>query len=670
MNDWKWIVPGHSPEADAALSREAGIGMLAARILRARGVTSAGEAELFLHPERTPLTDPLGMPGMAAAAERLRRAAERREQVGVIGDYDADGVTATYIVSDYLRRKDVPCLTHIPDRATEGYGASVMAVEQFAREGVSLIVTVDTGITAFDAAVRAAELGVDLVITDHHACKERLPDALAVVDPWREDCPEVYRPLAGVGVAFKLICAAEGGSQEELLARYADVCALGTVADVMKLRGENRRIVAEGLQKLSRDPNPGLQALLRASGDSGDRVDTQTVSFRLAPRINAAGRMTRADVALGLLSAVGGEAEEVAEELCRQNVRRQEVEQKIRAEAEAILTKRGFSPAKDGAIFLKDETWNTGVLGIVCARLAEQYGCPAVLATRDGDLLKASARSVRGFHLYHALEALSEYLVQFGGHELAAGLTVEPDKADAFGAALGKFALEHRDPEGTRVRCADAEATARELTETEVRGLEALAPFGEGNPEPVFYLRGLHLDGVTALKDGRHTRLHLSDGKTKLTCIAFGRSPESLPAAAGDRVEILTTVGINTFRGNSSVNLYLQDIRPDDETFRAAARAVRGEMLTPEERKALLPTREECARVWRTLAARKGSVRPTEFPAEGAAPALSPGKVYLILHVFLQAGIAREEGGEILALGSPPRSDLEATALMRALRGE
>ncbi|MBR3692320.1 MAG: single-stranded-DNA-specific exonuclease RecJ [Clostridia bacterium] len=658
MREIAWKIPPFDAACDAALSESAGIGLLTARIFRARGLKNPEAVAAFFASGSSPLLDPFGLPDMDKAVRRLRMAVEDKECVAVIGDYDADGVTALHILTDYLESCGIPTLYHIPDRASEGYGVSELAVRRLAREGASLIVTVDTGITAFEPAKIASELGVDMIVTDHHACLSELPDALAVVDPWRDDCPAEYRGLAGVGVAFKLVCALHGDAGE-MLSRYADILCVGTVADVMPLTGENRRIVIEGLRKMTENPNPGLAALLDLTGGRSEECTTQTVAFRLAPRINAPGRMTTALDALSLFRADKKTALGAAEELCRQNIARQTVEQGIRREAEEMLAAEGFDPDRDGAIFLTKSDWHTGVLGIVCARLAEKYGCPAILATSDGDKLKASARSVRGVHLHQTLSALSEHIVQFGGHELAAGLTLRREDCDGFRSALRDYVLNLR-KEGEFEPCvtADCEVALSELSLAAVRDLSRLAPFGEGNAEPLFALRNVEITDVVPLKEGRHTRLTVSDGGQQLTALFFGRSPEETGLSAGMRADLLFHLQISTYRGNSSVSLILRECRPACGELSDYAALREGTAISPAAAALLQPSRAECAAVWRSL---------SDGEEPSAVSGISAAKLAVILDIFCEAGLISRGESEISLIARAGKADLTRTPTMTAL---
>ena len=410
--------------------QEAGYSPLTARVLCSRGYTDPERARQFLSASE-PLLDPLEMKEMDKASARLRQALQRGEHIAVFGDYDVDGITATCLLTEFLRSQGGRVTPYIPGRIEEGYGLNEQAIVWLKEQGVELIVTVDCGITANREALYCRELGIDLIITDHHECKDELPEAYAVVDPHRKDATYPHQHLAGVGVAFKL-AAAIIGSQEAILDRFSDLLCLGTVADVMPLTGENRTFVVRGLYALTEDPRPGIAALMSECGCEGKPVTASTIGYTLAPRINAAGRMGQVELATELvLTGSPVRAAELARMLCHLNRQRQEVEAEIYREAVTMLA----GQSQPNAIVLAGETWHQGVVGIVASRLAEEYGCPTYLICLDGERGKASSRSYGGFNLFASLEKLSGLLESYGGHELAAAL---PSDARRSRASVGR----------------------------------------------------------------------------------------------------------------------------------------------------------------------------------------------------------------------------------------
>ena len=427
-----WAISGPKNDAEVEALRQAGFSPITAAVLCSRGYHTPEQAREFLSCGCA-LSDPFALLDMEPAVARVQRALDTKEHICVFGDYDVDGITATCLMTEFLRERGGNVTSYIPARLEEGYGLNEIAIRSLLEAGVRLIVTVDCGITANKEAELCRALGIDLVVTDHHECKTTLPAAIAVVDPHRPDQPDnAQHDLAGVGVAFKL-AAAISGDQTSLLDRFADLLCLGTVADVMPLTGENRAMVARGLKALAKPKRVGIAALMAECGAGRQPVTAGTIGYTLAPRINAAGRMGQVNVATELfLTHDAMRAAELAQQLCRLNRHRQEVESEIYQDAVAMLS-HGKAPS---AIVLSDEKWHQGVVGIVASRLAEEYSCPAFLICLDGDKGKASSRSYGGFNLFGALQALSPLLESYGGHELAAGFTIRRDQIAPFRAEI------------------------------------------------------------------------------------------------------------------------------------------------------------------------------------------------------------------------------------------
>ena len=469
------------PEASAVNAlASGGFNPLTAMILAARGMDDAASAKEFLDCDRQ-MIDPFLMTDMDLAEARVRKALQHGEKIAVFGDYDVDGITATCLLTSFLRSMGGNVISYTPGRLEEGYGVNPIAIRQLHAEGVKLIVTVDCGITAVEEAQLCKQLGIDLVITDHHECKEQLPEAVAVVDPHRPDGGYPHKNLSGVGVAFKL-AAALCGSQEEVLAEYADMVCLGTVAEVMPLGGENRVFVARGLELLRHTHRPGNAALMKESGCESDNVNATSIGFMLAPRINAAGRMGQIELAVDLfLTDDEDKATYLAQSLCELNRQRQQVESDIYRQAVQMLP-TGSTPE---AIVLADERWHQGVVGIVASRIAEEYCCPTFLFCLDGDHGKASSRSFGGFNLFQALKNHSHLLESYGGHELAAGFTIHRSQIDAFREAVCRDARQYYAESGQRtVLDIDCAVTADLLSVGSIDALSALEPCGNGCPKP------------------------------------------------------------------------------------------------------------------------------------------------------------------------------------------
>ena len=533
----EWNVAPPCPDGRRALE-ESGLSPLLAAVLSARGVTDPEEARRLLSPQAEPLLDPMLMRDMDKAAARVRRAVDNGETITVYGDYDVDGITSTCLLTQFLLDLGANVQPYIPGRLEEGYGLNREAVAAQARQGVGLIITVDCGITALDEADYARELGVDLVITDHHACKDRLPRAAAVVDPHRPDCPSPFKGLAGVGVALNLAMAVAGPDRAgDVFRRYRDLAAVGTVADVMPMTGENRTIVRQGLDDLH---------------------PPRRLGFALAPRINASGRLGRAEVALELLLTQDPDrAEELARTLCDLNRERQAIEGDIFQQCVQRLTQQPQS----GAIVLADEQWHQGVVGIVASRLAEQFGCPTFMICLDQGMGKGSCRSWGGVNLFQLLQSCAPLLESFGGHAMAAGFTVREENIPALSRALCQ-AVEAAPKQTASCLEADAAVQPEALTVQAVEDLDLLEPWGAGNPRPVLVLPGAQVVSAAAVGRGRHLKLRLESRGVPLDAIWFSNDGSGLDLEPGSRLDVAFCPQINEFRGLRSVQLQVMDLRP------------------------------------------------------------------------------------------------------------
>ena len=604
----KWNLPAAAPST-AALEK-AGYPALLAAVLAAHGIEDVPAAAEFLRIEESLSLSPFLMKDMDRAASRIDRALRAGEHMAVFGDYDVDGITATAILVDYLRRRGGQVSHYIPRRIEDGYGLSADAMRTLHERGVSLVITVDCGITGVEEVDFAATLGMDVVVTDHHECKDELPRAAAVVDPHRPDCPYPFKHLAGCGVALKLVLALGGEEQaEELLTRYCPLAAVGTVADVMRMAGENRTIVARGLAHITDNDFIGLQALLRETGLDQKEITSVQIGYVLAPRINAAGRMGEADRAAELMLCKDpATARALARELCELNRQRQAVEQEIYAQAiEMIET----LPADERhALVLADHQWHQGVVGIVASRLSEKYACPSFMIHISGHTGKGSCRSWGGFNLFAALEECSDLLLGFGGHELAAGFTIEEDKIPAFRRRMNQCVLRFM---GGRPAASalDVDVVLRRpelVTLWEVEQLRRLEPYGNGNERPLFSLLGVTLDRIQGVGQNRHLKLRLSKGTAQMEGIFFSVTPQQCPCQAGERVDVAFYLQVNEFRGSRTVQLQVVDLRPslqssarEEESLVLLRRLEEGAGLTSREALRILPSRQQCVAAWRML---------------------------------------------------------------------
>ena len=567
MNNREWLVRETDKAVCERISAECGLLPLTAKILYNRGITEKEEIKTFLDRDSMPLYDPFLLKDMDKAVARINEAIDKKQRICIYGDYDVDGVTSTVMLYLYLCSRGVECEYFIPERISEGYGLSQPVIEKM-KGRVDLIITVDTGVTAVAEADFAKENGIDMVITDHHSCRETLPNAVAVVNPHREDSVYPFRNLAGVGVVFKLLCALEG-STERILELYADIIAVGTVADVMPIIDENRRITGIGLNKLAETENMGLLALMRRAGivKYGKRVKkvtSATVGYVLAPRINAAGRIACASRAVELLLTKDErQADIIAEELCEINKLRQATEQKIYEQAVEIIES---SFKDDRFLVLSYDGWHQGVIGVVASKIAERYSRPCILFSLDGDTAKGSGRSIKGFSLMDALSSCGELLLEYGGHELAAGLSIERGKIDEFRARLNEYATPILRESATAVPIEiECEAQFSELTEKGIYELLRLEPFGLSNPQPVLVIREVSIHDIVPLSQGKHVRFRIAGSENgrnySLNAVCFGSAFDSFAYCDGDICDIVFTADINEFMGSRAPQLFVKEIR-------------------------------------------------------------------------------------------------------------
>ena len=640
MKYTEWLVPREAAEIPSRLT-DAGYSPLLAALLHRRGFKTPEGAESFLLGGAELLGDPMLLADMDKAAKRVRAAIKNKETVAVFGDYDVDGITSSCIVADYLTAKGVHCIPYIPDRIEEGYGLNMSAIESIAGFGATLIITVDCGITAVEEADYVRSLGMDMVITDHHECGgAALPDACAVVDPKRPDCPYPNKELAGVGVAYKLLCAVEGDSAR-VLSEYADLVAAGTIADVMPITGENRYIVKCGLESLSESARPGIQALLTEAGAAGKPITSATIGYTLAPRINAAGRLGKADVAVKLLlTADKNEASRLAAELCRLNRERQAIEHDIWEEAHRILE---ASPPS-APIVLVSEFWHQGVIGIAASKLAEEYSLPAVMICLDGETGRGSCRSCGDFNLFDALYACSDCLISFGGHAQAAGLTISRDRIDDFRAAIAEYYYRNPVLAGAALQCDIRIDDPAIISMEGAKSLEQMEPYGTGNPRPVFYMQDLLLENATAIGGGKHLRLSLRKGGSSFGCVLFSCTPEALGVVEGDRVDAAFYPKINDYRGRRSLQFLITDLRCTDTASHCRA-LLNGLATTPWTAAEICPKRADFVTVWRWLENNGGSAGGPVRELEKLAPAgMRPEQLVMCLRIMADEALCPYDG--------------------------
>lgn len=604
----KWEVRPLDKERAAAFAQTYGVPFFLAMLMNIRGLDDAAHLREFLG-EGEPLSDPFLLKDMDKAAARITRAVDNMEKIAVYGDYDADGVTSTAMLYSYLETRGADVIFYIPQREGEGYGMNIGAVEYLKEQGVSLIVTVDNGISSVQEVARANELGIDVVVTDHHRPQEILPDAVAVVDAYRPDDTSPYKHFSGVGIAFKLLMALEDGAGdvEDLLEAYSDLAAIGTIGDIVPLTGENRTLIRAGLERLSQSDRPGVQALLENAGIAGKALTSTNVAFTLVPRINATGRMGAPERAVRLLiSGYEKEAEVLSEEICADNEERRRVEAEIAEAAFADIEAKGYM--KDRVVVVDGENWHHGVIGIVASRVTERCGKPCMIISRGETEAKGSGRSIEGFSLFEAICACGDLLIKFGGHPMAAGITLKPENIEAFRKRINQYAAEHFPQMPTQTVTLDCKLNPAALSVSMAQSLTQLEPFGNGNPQPVFGLFNMELSNVTPVGGGGHLRLTLEKNGAVITAMRFNTKPEELPYHIGDKIDLAVQLEAREFRGQPSLTVIVRDMKfaafnteKNIASLASFEKWQRGEVLSAEDKNRLYPDRACLATIYRAL---------------------------------------------------------------------
>ena len=617
-----------------------------AMLLQIRNIKTKEEIEDFLFNE-SEIASPFDIKDMEKAANRIRKAIDNFELICVYGDYDADGVTSTALFYSYLETVEANVMYYIPSRETEGYGMNKAAVDFLNDKGVKLIVTVDNGIAAVEEIAYANTLGIDTVVTDHHMPTGELPDAVAVVDLHREDCKSRFKNLSGVGVAFKLIMALEGDDCDvnNLLDNYADLLSLGTIGDIVELKGENRVFVKRGLQSIMNSDRAGIEALIQNSGLGGKNITAGNVSFTLVPRINAVGRLGLPGKSVELLLTEDyDKAEEISVELCEDNTERQQIEKDI---IEKIDERVKCDPSiiLDKIIVVDGENWHQGVIGIVASRIKEVYGKPVIVISKMGEVAKASGRSVEGFPLCDAVFACSDLLTHYGGHPMAVGLSLDSNNISLFRKRINEFAnsFESMPFDKLNIECKLNPAFINvELAES----LSYLQPFGAGNPTPVFGLYNMTLINIIPLSNNKHLKLIFSRGNSTITAMKFFTSTEEFPYVRGDVLDLAVTLDTNEYNGTTSVSVIIKAIKASDDNTEDILNSQRifeefcvGSALTKEQFMSITPTRDDFALLYRFLRASRGYSFPTETLVHKLDNKLSFGKIRVILEAMSELGL-------------------------------
>ena len=535
------------------------ISEVAAKMLLAKDLTE-DKIDEYLNPSIEKLHDPYLLNDMDILVDRIILAKDRKEKVAIYGDYDVDGITSITLIYTFLRDLGLDMVYYLPDRIEEGYGLNTEALKKLKDDGVSLVITVDCGISAVNEVEYAKSIGLDVCITDHHECSDTLPKAISIVNPKRPDSTYPFNSLAGVGVTFKVLSAIVKrlGLDENEYLKYLDIAAVGTIADIVPLVGENRIITANGLELLAKTKNEGLKALMKVARI--EKVDSDNVSFGIAPRINASGRMADATVAVKMLLAENEmEAYKYAKVLDAQNTKRQEVEKGIYNEAIAQIERDGLDKKK--TMVIAGENWHQGVIGIVASKLTEKYLKPVILLAHDGETAKGSGRIPAGISLYDALSECSDLLTTFGGHELAAGLTLEAKNIEAFREKFEQVITSMKEEDFVRVIDIDTEITKKDITLNILDDINLLAPFGQKNKKPVFMYKNLKVTSVSTLKEDKHLKFRLSDGDFYVDAVFFGAGNRRDEVTLGDKIDVAVNISLNEFQGRKSIQFLMSDFK-------------------------------------------------------------------------------------------------------------
>ncbi len=669
-----WNIQPYDKNAASLLSLKCGVDDFAVLLLQTRGIKTEEAVREFIFSQDNELSSPYLLKDMEKAVQRIRNAIECGEKIHVFGDYDADGVTATALLVSYLETVGADVTCSIPSRLNEGYGLSPEAARRIAEEGAGLVITVDNGIASFEEAEIFASLGIDFIVTDHHKVGDSIPSAYAVIDPHREDDTSPEENLAGVGVALKLVAALEDGDYDSVIDDYGDLATIGTIADIVPLTGENRTIVSRGLKVIERSYRPGLISLLENAGIKNG-VNATSIAFGIAPRINAAGRMNTAETALRLLLTEDfDEAQRLADELTSDNAARQNAETEISQAIEAYFDKYP-SLRSDRVLVAAGEGWHPGVIGIAASRLVEKYGRPAiVLSVGEDGVARGSCRSIDGLSLYDALSYCSDLLIQFGGHTLAAGFSVEKSniglfrkKINEYAASLGPFYPSLN---------IDLRLNPAGISTDILDSLSLLEPYGAGNPSPNFGLFGVEITAIKSIGGDKHIRLNLTKGSDTVTAVYFGQPVSTFPYTTGDKVDIACRIEKNEFRGDIKVSIQIKDIRPASEDDRGMFYSLylyrcftSGEELTDEEKQILCPDRQLVSDVYRFIRKHgKWSYSSEILCMRISCPYIKAGAVEICLDALESVGIVKKsETGERTLSDFQGKADLSNCAILKKL---
>lgn len=666
----KWIIADADKEKASVLSEKFNIDPFIAFLLVARGVDTELGFSDFLS-SSFEFSDPFYFKDMDIAVQRIEDAVEYGEKITVYGDYDCDGITSTALLVSLLRNMGAEVDYYIPSREKEGYGLNIAAIDRIKDSGTVLIITVDNGIASFDEADYIAELGMELIVTDHHQIGGKLPKALAVVNPHRAENEISFRDICGVGVAFKLACALYGDT-DDMLYQYADLVAIGTIADIMPLLNENRGFVKVGLELINSSGRVGIAELKKAAAAGEKDFTSIDTAFLICPRINACGRVDDASKAVELLLCEEqNKASFLANQLNMNNAHRQELEQEILDDVKKQLHENP-ELSSNRVIVIAGKGYHHGVVGIVASRVLEEYGKPVIIIgiNEDGKA-RGSARSIEGFNMYEAVSYCSDVLQQFGGHPGAAGMGLDEDKIDAFREKINEYAYNHFEIMPVQTVKIDCKLSPFYLDLELAASLSVLEPYGESNPRAVFALMGLTLNSVTSMGNGKHIRLECVKKGRKIRIVKFGTSAEEFPFKAGDKIDAAVRISENPYNGKMYLSVQAVDIRlngiNEDKYF--SEKAVLEQFLINKNHDiSVFPNREICSVVYKALKANggwRGDADSLYFALEG----ITYGQLYFALKAFEESGLISADGKRIIVTEVKAKVDLMNTPSMKTLKG-
>lgn len=667
----KWVIGKPDPVIVAALQSQSDLSKLCCYVLASQGCESIAEAVKLIGCSE--LSDPFLLCDMQEAADRINRAIDDGERICVFGDYDCDGVMATVILYSFLSEIGADVTWRIPERS-EGYGLSEQIVREMHEDGVQLIVTVDNGISAVAEARLIAELGMELVITDHHQPGRELPQACAVVDAHREDNYSPFRLYCGAGIALLLVAALNEGDTEMALEQFGDLAAIATIADVVNLTGENRYLVQMGLQYLENTERVGLRSLREVSGVAEHALTASNVAFSLSPRINAAGRMASPQLAVELLLDDTGRASELARELNAINSSRKECEAQI---IETVLESIAETPQllHERVLVFCGHNWHTGVMGIVASRLVERFGKPCIVISIEDGYAHGSARSVGDFSIFDCLTACDDLLVKYGGHPAAGGLTLLAENLPALKERIAQYAAQNHPIMPTLELKAACTLEADMLTVDAVQSLERLEPFGAGNPEPTFFAENAKITEIRPLSGGLHTKLIVQLHGCNYDALLFRTSPEATGLAVGMVCHMMVKLGVNTYNGTTTVRMIVQDYRISGlkqlkilSAMQTYDQYRRGEALSAAVVRAICPTREECVTVYKEVTA--AGTPMEQLMLAMYQKDINYCKMRICLDIFCELGLVTMDYRDNKAVRCPTtkKADLQASTILRTLQ--